>query len=157
VQVEAARAYQDWGALNAPDQYLKAMFGGDAKLTDAKTKVQKPVIWGWGQAAKMTSTDPKFRDTFFEARYNLALSRYNYAVAQKDAAKRKTTFMQAKTDIVVTYGFYQDLGGDKWRPSYDTLLKNIQKALNEPAVGLKALLPATAPAAPATASANAAK
>ena len=62
---------------------------------------------------------------------------------------------QAKTDIVVTYGFYQDLGGDKWRPSYDSLLKNVQKALNEPAVGLKALLPAV-PAAPA-ASANASK
>jgi hypothetical protein len=141
VQIEAARLYQDWGGTGKGQegQYLKAMFGDrpDNAATDPAKK-GKNVIWGWGEIAKMTASSKQFRDQFFEARYNLALCRFNYALSQADAAKKKETLAMSRRDIAVTVGFYPDLG-DKWKPQFDSLLKTVQKALGEQPVGLPAL------------------
>ncbi len=153
VQVEAARTYQDWGALpgkpedKMEENYQRAIFGA-RPVKDPKGKApDKNNIWGWAQIAKVVSSDPKYKDTFHEARLNLALCRYNYAMAQKDSKKKNEQLNYAKRDVAVMYGYYPDLGGDKWRPQYDTVLKSVQKALGEPQVGLAALKPAeTAPA-----------
>jgi len=122
-----------------------------------KAKNNKNTIWGWGEIARMTaptgSGSNQYKDQFHEARYNLALCRYNYAVAHKDTAQKKENFQRAKTDIAMIAGFYPDLGGDKWKAQYDTLLKSIQKALGERPLGLQALqsatVPTSTPAAPA--------
>ena len=47
-----------------------------------KSKNDKNTIWGWGEIARMTANNPQFKDQFYDARYNLALCRYNYALAQ---------------------------------------------------------------------------
>jgi hypothetical protein len=148
VQVEAARTYQDWGAMKGDkmeDNYQRAIFGARPAV-DPKTKQQKNTIWGWAQIAKVVGSRPEYKDIFHEARFNLALARYSYAMA-KSGADRTTQLGFAKRDIAVMYGFYPDLGGDKWKPQYEALLKNIQIALKEPAIGLAALKNDEAPPA----------
>lgn len=140
VQVEAAKTYQDWGAMKGDkmeDNYQRAIFGA-REVTDAKTKQKKNNIWGWAQLAKVVGSRPEYKDIFHEARYNLALARYAYAMKKKDA-EQKTQLSYAKRDIAVMYGFYPDLGGDKWKPQYEALLKNIQIGLGERPLGLAAL------------------
>ena len=161
VQIEAARTYQDWGSFrDSHENYMRAILGArpDKNNPDPNKKTRN-VIWGWGEIARMTAPtagSSQYRDQFHEARYNLALCRYNYAVAQKQKqdAKWKETMQRAKTDIALIAGFYPDLGGEKWRPQYDSLLKIVQKALGEKAVGLSALqttVPTSTPAATAPA------
>jgi cellulose synthase operon protein C len=136
VQIEAARLYQDWGGTGQGQEhnYLKAIVGDRPN----PAKQNKHTIWGWGEIARMTANNPQFRDQFYEARYNLALCRYNLSLAQSDAAKKTDVMKMAKRDIAVTIGFYPDLGS-KWRPLFDNLLKNVQQALGERPEGLLAL------------------
>jgi hypothetical protein len=145
VQIEAARTYQDWGSFkDSHENYMRAILGArpDKNNPDPNKKL-KNVIWGWGEIARVTAPSTaggdKYKDQFHEARYNLALCRHNYAVAHKDAEKKKENFKRAKSDIAIIAGFYPDLGGDKWKAQYDNLLKNVQKALGERPLGLSAL------------------
>jgi hypothetical protein len=46
---------------------------------------------------------------------------------------------RASQDISVTIGLYGSSTDDKWRAQYDTLLRNVQKALGERPVGLQTL------------------
>jgi hypothetical protein len=140
VQIEAARTYQDWATYNKPDLYQSAMFGARPDKTNPdKTKQGKNVIWGWGEIGNRTAGDARFKDQFNEARFNLALCRYNLALSQKDAAKKTELLKRAKQDISVTIGLYGSSTDDKWRAQYDTLLRNIQKALGERPTGLQEL------------------
>ncbi|MEX2176675.1 MAG: hypothetical protein WD872_20075 [Pirellulaceae bacterium] len=135
VQIEAARTYQDWAALGKPELYRSAMLGARPD----KTNRGKNTVWGWGEIANRTAGDDRFHDQFHESRFNLALCRYNYALAQK-GQDRKTELLQlAARDITVTIGLYGSSADEKWRKQYDTLLKNVQKALGERATGLKSL------------------
>lgn len=149
-QIEAARLYQDWGATgkNQHENYVRAIVGARPD----KSKNDKNTIWGWGEIARMTANNPQFREQFYDARYNLALCRYQYALAQGDAKEKTKQLKLAKSDIALTAGLYPDLGGDEKKRQYDNLLKNIQKSLGEPTDGLKALqvTPAGAPAAKTT-------
>ena len=150
VQIEAARTYQDWGGFKGLEEnYMRAIMGGRPdkdNLNPAKTG--RNIIWGWGEIAAKTAGNATFKDQFHEARYNLALCRYNYALAQKDATKKQSTLNMAKRDIAIIAGFYPDLGGDKWRAQYDSLLKTVQRALGERPLGLQGLKN-TAPASTA--------
>jgi hypothetical protein len=140
VQIEAARTYQDWATYGKPDLYQSAMFGARPdKSNPDKSKQGKNVIWGWGEIGNRTAGDARFKDQFNEARFNLALCRYNYALSQKDAAKKTELLKRATQDISVTIGLYGSSTDDKWRAQYDTLLRNIQKGLGERPTGLQAL------------------
>jgi tetratricopeptide (TPR) repeat protein len=137
VQVEAARTYQEWGAASGDTKmFVQAMMGGN------KDKEGKNIIWGWGRLSQLTARYPQghpFRDTFHESRYNLAWARYQYASAQKSKEDREKYWTMAKNDIVVTKKLYSDMGGEKWIPQYDRLLKNIQRSLGEKQLGLAAI------------------
>jgi hypothetical protein len=136
VQVEAATTYQEWAKIGEPVLYERAIMGG---RTNKKTG--KYTIWGWGKIANQTAptkTD-KYKDIFYKARYNLAFARFNQAKRQKTAEERKSVFQLAKNDIALTYRFYPEMGGDKWRPQFDALLKQIQQALGEQPTGLAGL------------------
>ncbi|QDU25324.1 hypothetical protein ETAA8_03890 [Anatilimnocola aggregata] len=152
VQIEAARTYQDWGALKGEkmeDNYQRAIFGA-RPMKDPKTKQDKNNVWGWAQVARIVASNAQYKDIFHEARFNLALCRYNYAMAQKTDVKKKEQLAYAKKDVAIMYGFYPDLGGDKWRAQYDSLLKNVQQALGERPLGLAALRQPEPPAANST-------
>ena len=131
VQVEAARTYQDWGGLGQKDRYKDAILGARPDKTNPdKSKQGKNVIWGWGEIGKMTAGSPKYVEQFHEARYNLALTRYSWALAEKDQTRKTELLKYARSDIAQTVGLY-DTGGPKWEAQYDSLMKKIQKSLGE--------------------------
>ncbi len=133
IQVEAARTYQLAGTVNAKNnQMLVLAILGDKR--DPKT--QKNTIWGWGRIAQLTSHKPQFVETFHEARYNLALCRYQYALNQADAAQRKKQLDLAEQDVGLTVKLFKDIGGPQWRARYEALIKQIQKANDKLPVGL---------------------
>jgi tetratricopeptide (TPR) repeat protein len=145
VQVEAARTYQNWGGLGAKERYKDAILGARPdKSNPDKTKQGKNIIWGWGEIGKMTANNPRYAEQFHEARYNLALSRYHWALAEQDQAIRTDRLKQSRLDIAQTIGLY-DNGGPKWEGQYDALLRKIQKSLGETPTGLKSLLPPPVP------------
>ena len=154
VQMEAARTYQEWGSLGEKQMpcYNMAIVGARPdKNNSDKFKQTKNVIWGWGEIAKMTAGNPKYSEQFHEARYNLALTRYSWALAEKNQAKKTELLKYAKSDIAQTVGLYKDLGGPKWEGQYDSLMKKIQKSLGEKADGIAALKPkAPPPSTPTT-------
>jgi tetratricopeptide (TPR) repeat protein len=136
-QIEAARMYQDWAGTGSDerDHYIRAMIGA---LPD-KSKNGKHTIWGWGEIARVTANNAQFREQFYDARYNLALCRYHYAISQDDEQKKTDQLKLAKSDIGLTAGLYPELGGEEKKKQFDNLLKSIQQALGEAADGLKAL------------------
>ncbi len=127
VQVEAARTLQARGAAGDPTYFVKAIEG------DGGT------IWGWGKLAVQTSRDPRFRDIFHEARYNLTVSRKRFAEASDKPDVKSVAFQKAENDIRNTRQFDPTLGGEKWRPQYETLLKEIQTGLSKEPIGLPGL------------------
>jgi tetratricopeptide (TPR) repeat protein len=128
VQIEAARSYQMRGAADRPEYYIAAIQGG---------KGDTAPIWGWGKLANKTSTDAKFRDTFHEARYNIALCRKLFAESLPDTDSKKKSLLElAKDSVRDTQQFESTMGGEKWKPKYDALLRELQKALALPVVGL---------------------
>ncbi len=142
VQMEAARTYQDWASYNKPDLYQSAMFGARPD----KAKQDRNTIWGWGEIGNRTAGNDRFKDQFNEARFNLALCRYNFALSPENAARKTELLKRAAQDISVTVGLYGSSIDDKWRTQYDTLLKNVQRGLDERPVGLQALEKKTSPA-----------
>ena len=131
VQAEAARTVQHMASLGKPDSYQVAIVGsgrGDAAG-----------IWGWGKLAKETSRDiGRFRDNFHEARLNIALCHKLFAETRTETDAKRESLERAKRAILETKQFESALGGEKWKPQYDSLLREIQKALGEPVVGLLA-------------------
>jgi tetratricopeptide (TPR) repeat protein len=156
VQVEAARTYQDWGSqpgAGMEQNYVRAMIGArpDKEAADPRLRGRN-VIWGWAEIVNRTANQVQFRDVLHEARFNLTLCRYNYAATLKDPAKRSETLRRCITDVNATMSLYSQSVEEKWKSQYDTLLKNVQKALGQPPIGLKALEEKQNP--PATAAAR---
>jgi len=132
-QIQAAYTYQQWAATPGNARYYQfAIQGGQARQVDGQ---RVNVVWGWGKIAKMVGRWPKYADLFHEARYNLALCRFEYALTLSGAEK-KSTLRQAERDITVTAMLYPKMGGPAWRDKYDALLKKIQGLLGQTPAGL---------------------
>lgn len=134
-QVEAALAYEQWAA-QLPEKYATVSYGraiGGAK-PDPDSK--RNVIWGWGTIARRTMPSEQFRETFFDARYHLALCRYLQGKKTSDSERSEKLIEQAKTDIRNVQIRFQDLGGGATRQRFELLLKEIQKSLGQPPNGL---------------------
>ena len=129
-QVQGAETYQTRGAVE-PKAYAQAINGS----TPARDR--QNIIWGWGKLSKVAMNDPRFRDTFHQARLNLAECRYRYALSQKEKETKVKVLEAAKNDLWYTYKLHKDLGGDSTQARYEGWLKQIQKALGNPEIGLK--------------------
>jgi hypothetical protein len=127
VQIEAAYTYQMRGENDNPDYFVGAMFGGKGPAES---------IWGWNQIAQKTARDKRFSDVFHEARYNMAVCRVEFADRQKNAADKQKLLELAKETIRKTKEYEATMGGSKWKPQYEKILRDIQKQLGEPVVGL---------------------
>ncbi len=129
-QVEAALAYEQWAAElpdhHAPKAYSTAMMGGRPGPD------KKNVIWGWGRIAQLTNGKEQFKDMFFEARYHVAFTRFMSGKRSKNEKLMK----QAIADINTTVNAYSDLGGPALKQKHDALIREIQKATNQPVTGL---------------------
>lgn len=154
VQVEAARTFQECG-LNSgdPKLYFRAIMGGENKVA-GKTE---GIIWGWGAIARKTANNATFKDTFMEARYNLAVCRYRIGKLEKNAAKQKEYFEGTEKDIRNVSIVDREYGGENWRPKFEALARDVQRDLKKKQDGLKAyqieIKPVSAPKAPLPAAA----
>ena len=136
-QVEAAKAYEQWAGSLAPEKAGKAY--ESALLGARPDKDGKKTIWGWGKISKLVSGQEKFRETFFDARYHVALSRY----LMGKSSKSNEVMEAAMKDITQVASLYPDLGGPAKRAEFDLLMKEIQKSLGKKPDGLP---PIAAPA-----------
>jgi cellulose synthase operon protein C len=130
-QREAARNYQAW-AVEKPSYYVDAIRGG-YEVEQGRGPAAH-LAWGWAGLASRVQSYP---DLFHEARYNLALCRFQYAMT-KSGRERKEQMELARRDIVVVAKLYPAMGGKQWYEQYDTLLQKIQRQLGVNEEGLKA-------------------
>lgn len=153
-QVEGAYICQAWGAEDAK-YYLYAIQGGlKAKGKDGK-EFQLP-IWGWGRLARTVQRfmmDPRMdaperqadkqrmSNYFHEARYNLAVCRFEYGKTLS-GERRTNTLKQAEEDVLIVHRLMPELGGPEWFSKYNDLLKRIQQTQGKSPTGLPALKPA---------------
>ncbi len=147
IQVEAAKLYQEWAALAKDEDkralYLRAMGGSQEKEAGGKS-----IVWGWGRLFQTAAKYPQYRDAFHEARYNLALCRFNLSRIPTLKSEQQENLKKAKDNILQTQQLF-GIGAEweVWRVRYDALLKEIQKALGEKPLGLPEVKqPAAAPA-----------
>ncbi|MEX2359015.1 MAG: hypothetical protein WEE51_11870 [Pirellulaceae bacterium] len=141
VQVEAATTYLQWG-VRAEDANIlqQSMMGAEKDPATGRN-----IIWGWGQIQRMLARyasdeeeSSPYRDTFFEARYNLALTRYEIAKAIGSPDNRRKALEYAERDITTTQLSYPSMGGELWYRKFDSLLRTIQSDLHGKATGLQA-------------------
>ncbi|MCS7306874.1 MAG: hypothetical protein NZ602_17415 [Thermoguttaceae bacterium] len=158
-QLEGAYICQAWGA-EEPKYYLYAIQGGLKARKDGQ-EFQLP-IWGWGRLARTVQRfmmDPRMESPerqadkqrlsnyFHEARYNLALCRFEYAKTLS-GQRRTDALKQAEEDIMIVYRLMPELGGPEWFAKYNDLLKRIQQTQGKTPTGLsKPKSPASTPTA----------
>ncbi len=118
VQMEAAKTYQSWGEKDGK-YYKTAIEGAKPGKNGAN------VIWGFSKIANVASKNPANSELFYEARYQVANSRYKLALSPgQDKAK---LLEQAAKDVNSTARLYPALGGPEMKAKFDALLKLIQK------------------------------
>lgn len=143
VQLAAAAAYQDWGATEKLEDPLNQSIHGAMVQRGGQN-----LIWGWlrisnaadgarRRAAATADKDPKaaetkrrFDELFFEARYNIAKSRFLSAQVVKPA-DRKTYLTEASKNVKSMRAQFPELGGPKWKAAFDELLAQIEEALKK--------------------------
>ncbi|MFK8113883.1 MAG: hypothetical protein AB8B91_16900 [Rubripirellula sp.] len=112
LQVEAARLLQAWGKTD-PNRLQQAIAGVDG------------TIWGWGKVASGTMQFPQFRDTFYEARYEMARCQLEQSKSKSGSEKSKLIASAAR-NLSMTKQLYPTLGGEKWTAAYDDLLTKLK-------------------------------
>jgi len=132
VQVDAAMAYQQWGDSGKCEYYDRAIKGGPED-------VRKRTIWGWGEMSRKIGGRKEYDETFFKARYNLALCRYKQGKCETGKAQAKKYFDLAEKAVIVLDAVSPELGGPEWRAKFNDLLKKTQEALGKEVVGLPPL------------------
>ena len=132
LQIEAAEVLQAWGDSGVAEKYDDAIYGA---VSDGKGG---KLIWGWGKLSQALAGKADLADPFFLSRYQLAVCLYRSALKEQDAKKKSATLARAEREIGATALLYPALGGPDSAKRFDDLLKDIQKALGKPPVGLTA-------------------
>lgn len=130
MQIAAAEIYQAWGDSGALANYDLAVKGALANGKGGK------LVWGWGKLSQALSKKKDLANQFFLSRYNLAVCYYRHALALKDKTKQSELLSKAEREIGSTVFLYPDMGDPDNYKRFDVLLKNIQKELGKPTVGL---------------------
>lgn len=125
VQRAAATTYAERGLREDPKWFENAIHGGNK----AKANGQN-LVWGWVKisslVAKAARKDQSFRDSFFDARLNIARCRYQAAM-KKEGDARRDDLSNAKQGIQSLARVYPDYGGEKFKPQFEELLRDIQR------------------------------
>jgi tetratricopeptide (TPR) repeat protein len=139
-QLAAATALQDWGVAKKDPKAFDQAIGGAMPQKNGKN-----LIWGWVQLARIAAKakeqairsaggakdNPqatRYEDLYYEARFNVAKARYQAALIAAGAARREQ-LEAAKNNVETMSRLYPDLGGPKWKTSFDGLLAKINQEL----------------------------
>jgi tetratricopeptide (TPR) repeat protein len=152
VQFDAAYTYQELAASDPAKHsryFRRAILGGD---TDESRH-----IWGWNALAqkiraqqtrlRVEAGDPAkaeqaedYRQRYQEARYNSVYCTFTLATHTENQAERNRLLKVARQGIWSVYAIVDpELGGGSWKAKNERLLRDIQRALGEPEIGLKEL------------------
>lgn len=142
-QIDAAETLQLWGRATKNADLIAAAMSGYDRRVNPKTKKEENVVWGWGKIGQITIRSKDLREIFIQSRYNLAYSRFEYAVLKNSDDQ----LQRVKKDVQVTYEVDKELGGPIWKSRFDALMKALQKQLKEQPTGLKSVEAAAAAAA----------
>jgi tetratricopeptide (TPR) repeat protein len=125
VQRAAATTYAERGQHDDPKWFENAIHGGNK----AKPNGQN-LVWGWVKistvSAQAARKDTTFRDSFFDARLNIARCRYQAAM-KKEGDARRDDLSNAKLGIQSLARIYPDYGGERWKPQFEDLLRDIKR------------------------------
>lgn len=127
VQLEAALTYQAWGDSSDPLFHKAAIEGG-------RPTGKGNLIWGFGKLSKNLAGNPDFTEVFFEARYQLASSRFRFA-KKAQADQKPVLLKQAIKEIESTAQLYPSLGGPAKAKEFEELLRVIQKEAGMDPIG----------------------
>ncbi|HVA46074.1 MAG TPA: hypothetical protein VNH11_06840 [Pirellulales bacterium] len=159
-QAEAARNFQDWGAVK-PEFYLKAI-EGDVKQKNKEGRTEN-LLWGWNMIAVRTQGQKNVGEAFDEARYNQAKC-YMDLAKTKSGTEKTGLLKRAEDNIRYTFRNRPEMGGPEWMKKFESLFRTIQQLQgNDRPVTLASLAAnssataegASAPVAGATTPANA--
>jgi hypothetical protein len=135
-QEEAARLYADWGARGAKGDLAKwnLAIEGDQNLKSRKP--ENRVVWGWfGIAQRLENAlnqggaSDETEEQYLDARYETALTRFHWAQAEPDGAKRRLRLGTAFRDIKLAAATMPDLGGDEGFQRFNELYRDIQQEM----------------------------
>lgn len=135
VQIAAATTYGQRGEAENPGWYKYAILGG---RKDRKTQTNR--IWGWHKlsqiAHRSAANRPELDEIFYQARYNVADCQFHWGM--KLAEQERTEQLDAaKQSIRNMRQLFPELGGQAWYDKYEALLKRIQKARGDTAIGFE--------------------
>jgi tetratricopeptide (TPR) repeat protein len=129
VQRAAAMTYAERGQREDAKWFENAIHGGNKAKADGQN-----LIWGWVKistmAARAARKDVTFRDSFFDARLNIARCRYQAAM-KKEGDARRDDLSNAKQGIQSLARIYPDYGGERWKPQFEDLQSEIDKAMKD--------------------------
>jgi tetratricopeptide (TPR) repeat protein len=139
LQQAAAAALQQWGVAEKDPDALDRSIRGDLPQAGGDN-----LIWGWLRLAVLAgnaqrkaadSDDPamreraaRFEDLFFEARYNVAKSRYLAGMVTA-GDQRRAHLQDARKNIDQMTALYPELGGPKWKSAFEELRQQIDTEL----------------------------
>jgi hypothetical protein len=124
IQILVARALQK-SANNNPSRYESAIKGAKPH-----SKTGANVFWGWGKIGQVTSRRLEdFGGQFFEARFQLAYCRMQWALSFQDQAARLAELQRAERTLQETISLYPSLGGAEDVKRFSSLLKRIQQEI----------------------------
>lgn len=126
VQHAAAMTYQQWGKAGDAKWLERAIYGGYRLKSTGKNR-----IWGWLKlsqvADRASQSNPKYRDTFFEARLNAARCRY-WVGLKSEGAEREQHFATAQQILRSMEQLYPNMGGERWKKQFDQLTAQIENS-----------------------------
>ena len=131
LQRATAQMLQDWGKNEEKSEKLTESIRGAMPQDNRRN-----LVWGWLRLAKIVdqarqrlpADSPKqsrYSNLFFEARYNIALSRL-YAAQVTDGSKRAEHLRAARKNVESMKRLYPKLGGPEWEQKFNTLLEQIE-------------------------------
>jgi hypothetical protein len=140
LQQSAATALQEWGVGKRIPSALEQAIRGALPQPDGEN-----LVWGWlrlatvagsawrqateaGGSQEALERAARFEDLFFEARFNVAKSRY-LAGTMSSEPERSKQLRSARTNIAQMAQLYPELGGLKWKAAFDELQNQIDKEL----------------------------
>ena len=130
-QIEAAYIYQDWAGSGKGDSWKKYQLAMHGDQSDATAP-----IWGWGHIAKLLqqnilngTASESYRQKYYEARYNSALSRRKYALEQGGDDRKQS--LEAAQFELQAFAAVSGNVDDTWWKKFDELYQQVLRDQGE--------------------------
>ena len=116
IQIEAARNLQSWAGAKNVELLKKAWAGAEPSAN------KENLIWGWNKIAQITGGRINdFKESYFDARYNLALCIRQEGLASQNPESRQKLLNKSTEVIRGTRLLQPDLGTPEFKQKFELL------------------------------------